>query len=167
MEAINTLLEKISSYNLLTNIIPGAVLCAVLRYLVGYDLIVENNWLIIAVTFYIVGVINNRFGSVVIEPFLKWVRFIKRCSYEEFIEVEKTDHKLTTLSTENNVFRSYLAVFFLSMLAVLYRDVLSKWCFLADNIDIILIVLSVALFAFAYRKQTRIITQRVKIESKE
>ena len=66
MDAIKAILEKLSSYNILTNIIPGAVLCVVLRYLVGYDLFADNNWFVLGVLFYILGVINNRFSSLVI-----------------------------------------------------------------------------------------------------
>ena len=166
MDAFKTILEKISSYNILTNIIPGAVLCVILRYLVGYDLFADHNWFIIGVTFYIVGIINNRFGSLVISPFLNVIHFVKPCSYKEFIKAEKVDPKVTVLNTENNVFRSYISVFVLSLLAVLYRDLLSKWCFLSDNINVVIIILLVFLFAFAYRKQTKMISQRAKIDNK-
>ena len=59
MDTIKAILEKISSYNILTNIIPGAVLCVVLRFLVGYDVFTGQNWFVLGVIFYIIGVINN------------------------------------------------------------------------------------------------------------
>ena len=166
MDTIKAILEKISSYNILTNIIPGAVLCVVLRYLVGYDVVTEQNWLALGVIFYIIGLINNRFGSLVIGPFLKWIHFVNPCSYKDFIKAENTDAKVAILNTENNVFRSYIAVFTLSLIALFYKTVLSRWGFLSDNINIVILILLVILFAFSYRKQTKIISQRVKIDKK-
>ena len=37
MEALAALFGKISNYNILNNLIPGAILCVVFKYLVGYD----------------------------------------------------------------------------------------------------------------------------------
>ena len=167
MDAIKAILEKLSSYNILTNIIPGAVLCVVLRYLVGYDLFADNNWFVLGVLFYILGVINNRFSSLVIGPFLTWIKFVKPCSYKEFIKTENVDPKVTVLSTENNVFRSYIAVFCLSLLALLYKTVLSKWAILSDNINLVVLVILVILFAFSYRKQTKLLSQRIAINQRQ
>ena len=166
MDMIKAILGKISSYNILTNIIPGAVLCVVLRFLVGYDVFTGQNWFVLGVIFYIIGVINNRFGSLVIGPFLKWIHFVNPCSYKDYIKAENTDAKVAILNTENNVFRSYIAVFTLSLIALLYKTVLNRWGFLSDNINIVILILLIILFASSYRKQTRIISQRVKIDKK-
>ena len=37
MEALAAFLGRISNYNLLNNLIPGAILSVLLKYLVGYD----------------------------------------------------------------------------------------------------------------------------------
>lgn len=166
MDTIKAILEKISSYNILTNIIPGAVLCVVLRFLVGYDVFTGQTWFVLGVIFYIIGVINNRFGSLVIGPFLKWIHFVNPCSYKDYIKAENTDAKVAVLNTENNVFRSYVAVFTLSLIALLYKTVLSRWGFLSDNINVVILLLLVILFAFAYRKQTKMISERVKIDKR-
>lgn len=166
MDTIKAILEKISSYNILTNIIPGAVLCVVLRFLVGYDVFTGQNWFVLGVIFYIIGVINNRFGSLVIGPFLKWIHFVNPCPYKDYIKAENTDAKVAVLNTENNVFRSYVAVFTLSLITLLYKTVLSRWGFLSDNINVVILLLLVILFAFSYRKQTGVISQRVKIDKK-
>lgn len=123
-------------------------------------------WFIQGVVFYIIGVINNRFGSLVIDPFLKWIHFVNPCSYKDYIKAENTDSKVAVLNTENNAFRSYIAVFTLSIFALLYKTVFSSWDFLSNNINIVIFILLVILFAFSYRKQTRIISQRVKIDKK-
>lgn len=166
MDAIKAILEKISNYNILTNIIPGAVLCVILQYLVGYDLFAGNNWFVLGVLFYILGVINNRISSLVIGPFLTWIKFVKPCSYKEFIKTENVDPKVTVLSTENNVFRSYIAVFCLSLLALLYKTVLSNWAILSDNINLVVLVILVILFAFSYRKQTKLLSQRIAMNQR-
>lgn len=39
MDIIKLIFDKLSQYNFLTNILPGTVLCIILKNLVGYDLI--------------------------------------------------------------------------------------------------------------------------------
>ena len=166
MDVVKSLLDKISSYNILTNIIPGAVLCVSLKYLVGYDLFADHDWFTLGVIFYIVGVINNRFSSVVISPFLNLIHFVKPCPYKDFIKAETIDAKVAVLNAENNVFRSYISVCCLLLVALLYKTTLSRWGFLSNNITVIALTLIAVLFALSYRKQTKIISQRVKIDRK-
>lgn len=43
MEALKLLVDKLSQYNFLTNILPGTVLCLILKHS-GYDIISFDNW---------------------------------------------------------------------------------------------------------------------------
>lgn len=42
MEILKLVIDKLSQYNFLTNILPGTVMCVILKYLVGYDLIPDD-----------------------------------------------------------------------------------------------------------------------------
>lgn len=63
-------LEKISSYNILNNFVPGAVFMYLSDEIFGIDLLVENQILNI-VLIYFVGMIASRIGSLWIEEVLK------------------------------------------------------------------------------------------------
>lgn len=42
MEVVKIIFDKLSQYNFLTNILPGTVLCIILKFLVGYNVIPNN-----------------------------------------------------------------------------------------------------------------------------
>ena len=82
MDSLKLLIDRLSQYNFLTNILPGSVLCVVLKYMVGYDLFVTGDWYQMGVIFYFVGMVNNRFGSIFVEWVLKETSFVKFASYD-------------------------------------------------------------------------------------
>lgn len=163
MEALKQILERLSQYNIVTNILPGAILCIILKYLVGYDLFFTGEWLLLGILFYFVGVINNRVGAVIIRPFFKWIHFIKPKPYSEYVRAEKKDVKLLTITTESSVFRSYVAVCFLSLLSILYKTIAEHCSFIANHTVLILLILLFILFAFSYRKQVKYAHDRIGI----
>lgn len=162
MEGIKTLIDKLSQYNFATNILPGTVLCLILKHIVGYDLFVTNEWYQMGIIFYFVGMVNNRFSSLVIELTMKKTKIVKFSNYKEFIAAEKKDSKITVLSMENNVFRSYISVCTISLIASLFK-------LIADNVNWIdewkmqfLLVALLLLFTLSYRKQTSYVRERVE-----
>lgn len=162
METLKLLIDKLSQYNFLTNILPGTVLCIVLKYLVGYEIFITEDWYLMGIVFYFVGMVNNRFSSLVVEPLLKCTHFVRFAPYKDFVSAEKKDAKITTLSMENNVFRSYISVFVVSLLAYGYKYGLTAVCPCQMSQELLLIILCLALFAFSYRKQTKYVKERVE-----
>lgn len=162
METLKLLIDKLSQYNFLTNILPGTVLCIVLKYLVGYEMFISEDWYLMGIVFYFVGMVNNRFSSLVVEPILKGIHFVDFAPYKDFVSAEKKDAKVTTLSMENNVFRSYVSVFVLSLLAYGYKYGLNAVCPCQMSQELLLIILLLVLFAFSYRKQTTYVRKRVE-----
>ena len=72
---VTKILEKISTYQILNYMIPGSILCLLLKYLVGYDFltfsVVEN-----IVVVYFIGMVNSRLSSLELKPFLKKIKII-------------------------------------------------------------------------------------------
>ena len=160
MEVIKLIFDRLSQYNFLTNILPGTVLCIIMKYLVGYDLIPDDYYQA-GIVFYFVGMVNSRVGSLIVEPILKVISWVKFAPYPEFLQAEKEDPKLTLLSQENNVFRSYISVMFISIVGYIYKNcTLDLRQFLSDD-PLVLIVILFVLFLFAYRKQTSFVKKRV------
>ena len=161
IEVIKLIFDKLSQYNFLTNILPGTVLCIILKNLVGYDLI-PSDYYQAGIVFYFVGMVNSRVGSLIIEPILKKICWIKFAPYPEFFKAEKNDPKLTVLSQENNVYRSYISVMFIATMAYIYRNISFDWCQIMKDEPLVLIVSLLVLFLFAYRKQTSFVRKRVE-----
>lgn len=160
MEIIEQIFDKFSQYNFLTNILPGTVLCIIFKYLVGYDLIPDDYYQA-GIVFYFVGMVNSRVGSLIVEPILKAISWVKFASYPELLQAEKEDAKLTLLSQENNVFRSYISVMFISIVGYIYKNCpFDLRQFLSDE-PLVLILSLFVLFLFAYRKQTSFVKKRV------
>ncbi len=161
MDGIKLIIEKISQYNFLTNILPGTVLCILLKYVVGYNLFVFDDWYLMGIIFYFVGIVNNRFGSIVIEYILKIMHIITFAPYIDFVKAEQKDTKITILSTENNVFKSYISVCVLTLLSSLFTLIANNCSFIDNNKSVIIITLLLVLFVLSYRKQTNYVKKRI------
>ena len=161
MEFGKFIIEKLSQYNFLTNILPGTVLCIVLKYLIGYDLLLSDTYLA-GILFYFVGMINSRVSSLIVEPFLKWTRWLVFAPYSDYVKAEQKDAKIILLSQENNTYRAYVSVMFISIIAYFYRNYLAVFDFIKENEIVILLVLIGFLFLCAYRKQTSYVKKRVE-----
>ena len=151
MEVVTKLLDKISAYQVVNYIIPGSVLCVLLKHMVGYDIIafsmIEN-----VIICYFVGLVNSRLSSLILYPILKKTKFIKEAEYPNFVVAEKKDSKITILSDINNVL--------LCSLVIKNIDCISS--FVVGNINWIAIISLLILFLFSVRKQTKFVRNRVE-----
>lgn len=165
MEALASFLGRISNYNLLNNLIPGAILCVLLKYLVGYDFM-NVGTLELMVIFYFVGMVNGRIGSLIVEWILKKIHFVTFRDHKFFVAAEQKDKKIVSLSETNNMYRSMISVAFTAILAKLYHvgvDLQWDW----GNIsEWVVLVAMLILFACAYRKQTNYIVSRIDYHTK-
>ena len=165
MEAITKLLDKISAYQVVNYIIPGSVLCVLLKHIVGYDIIafsmIEN-----VIICYFVGLVNSRLGSLILRPILKKCRLVKDAPYDDFVSVEKYDAKLTMLSDINNVFRSFASVMLVLLIAygIKHIEIIEKY--IITNFNWIAILFLLILFVFSIRKQTKFVKDRVEANKK-
>ena len=161
MGILKVIIEKLSQYNFLTNILPGSVLCIILQYVIGYDIIPEDYYQA-GVIFYFVGMVNSRVGSLIVEPFLKYVNILRFAKYDKFIDAERKDSKVSTLSQENNTFRSYTSVMVVVLLAYLYENFLSVYEFVRTNQTVLMVMALLVLFICSYVKQTNYVRKRVE-----
>lgn len=165
MEVLKIILDKLSQYNFLTNIIPGTILCIILKYLIGYDMMLSDTYLA-GILFYFVGMVNSRVSSLVVEPFLKWIKWLVFAPYQDFVRAEKVDAKISILSQENNTYRAYVSVMFISLFAYVYKNYIAVFEFVKQHETAMLIILLVFIFLFAYRKQTNYVRKRVEANVK-
>lgn len=155
-------IEKLSRYNILNNLIPGILFLCLLKML-GIYRISMSDWVVVVFVGYFAGMVLSRIGSIIIEPLFKKCNIVKYASYPEFLEAEKKDVKILELLADNNMYRTFVALFV--VLLVLYichiipaadEFIHTQWAVLAS------LALLLLLYALAYRKQTAYISKRVK-----
>lgn len=154
-------LDKLSSYNLLNNVFPGAISCFLINVFWGKNIagsnIVESIFI-----YYFVGMVVSRMGSIIVEPFCKKCQLVRFADYSQYITASKKDGKLEILSETNNIFRTMLTMCLFLLIGKIYFYIGLK-VEAIKNIEkeLLLIVLAV-LFACSYRKQTKYIKDRVE-----
>jgi hypothetical protein len=158
-------IEKISNYNFFNYLLPGIIFTNIADKFTTY-IFLENNLVIAVFTYYFIGLVISRFGSLVIEPILIRSMFVKYTSYKKFIAASKQDEKIELLTESNNMYRTFVSVFsgllFLKICELLQFKILEGH---ESKIYIILVILLIV-FLLAYRKQTSYITKRIKAVTK-
>ena len=155
------LIEKISSYNLLNNLLPGATVCYLMKFFIGIDVIqtnIVNNLFI----YYFLGMVVSRIGSIIIEPICKKIKLLSYADYKSYLVACKNDGKIETLLETNNTYRTFLAGCIFILLIWVYYKAGQQFQLLFDIAPIITIILLTCLFAFSYKKQTNYIKLRVE-----
>lgn len=158
---VSQILEKISNYQFLNNLIPGALFCVILPQLTRYDVMAESVWFNLAIV-YFSGIVISRFGSIVIEELFKKWHIVTFEPYSRYIDASAKDEFIKTLSMENNMYRTFIALFVLLLLAKLSDWLASVWVFWDKNIAWILCIIMLSIFIVAYIKQTKTIVKRIK-----
>ena len=110
---MTNILEKISSYNILNNILPGVVfiflwdrLFPQAQFDLNKDGYLENVFI-----YYFIGMIISRIGSVVIEDIYRKTKFVIYSDDKDYAKAEKLDNKLPILVETNNLYRTTTAIF--------------------------------------------------------
>jgi hypothetical protein len=157
---MNELLNKLSSYNIFNYLLPGAIFAILAGRVIQHPLvqadIVTNLFL-----YYFLGLVISRFGSLIVEPLLKGLKFVKFADYKDFVAVSQKDAKLDVLSEVNNTYRTLASMFSLLLLLKLYMKLELKFPCLKPWDFTIFAGLLLVMFLLSYRKQTSYITKRI------
>jgi hypothetical protein len=158
------LIEKLSSYNIFTNLFPGIMYCYLVNKLFGISLV--NNDLIVSVFFYyFCGMVISRFGSVLIEPILKKVNFIAFTDYKKYVEASSKDENVGVLLEASNSYRSIVALLTCVIATGVGESLVSLSPVTNQHAKYIMPVILLILFLLSYRKQTKYIVARVEFHS--
>jgi hypothetical protein len=154
------IIDKLSSYNIFNYLLPGVLFVAIAKNFTEYNLILDNDF-IGAFFYYFIGMVMSRFGSLIIEPILKKIKFVKFSDYSDFISASKKDAKVELFSEVNNTYRSITSMLFLLIILKLYSHYDFQYHFQKGISISIVIGLILFMFLFAYRKQTGYINKRI------
>jgi hypothetical protein len=146
---VESILDKLSSYNLFNYLLPGVILCVVSdRY---FDIPLLQDSIITGLFFYyFVGLITSRFGSIVLEPILKKLKIVKFA-----------DQKVEVLSEANNMYRSLISALVILCLLVAGEKIIHEYESLSSYYKYALLPALLILFVFSYRKQSEYIVKRI------
>ena len=154
--------DKLSRYHLLTNLIPGVLFLCLLKILGIYS-IDMTDWVMILFVGYFAGLMISRFGSIAIEPWFKKWKIVKYAPYPEFLEAEKKDVKIPELLADNNMYRTFVALFLVLIVLEICHIIPAADEFIHTQWAILtFLALLLLLYVLAYRKQTVYIRKRVK-----
>ena len=152
-------LAQLSSYNILNNLLPGSIFCFVLKFLFNIHLmasdLIEDLFL-----YYFCGIVISRVGSILVEPILKKIRFIKFIDYKTFLNASKIDPKIEVLSETNNMYRTFIALFVLVAIVGVYNYFSDIYIQLKEYLPVAIIAFLLILFTISYKKQVSYITKR-------
>ncbi len=155
------ILDKVTSYNLFNYLLPGVLFAVILGKATSYTL-VQNDIIIGAFVYYFAGLVISRVGSLAVEPLLKKINFLRFAPYSDFIKAENIDQKIESLSETNNMYRTFVAMFFVLLVAKGYELLSARYSFMHEHIVVILVIALFIMFLFSYRKQTSYVRTRVK-----
>ena len=157
---MDKLLEKLTSYNLFNYLLPGIIFSVLLEKTTTYS-IIHKDIMIEAFLAYFIGLVISRVSSIIIEPLLKKIKFVKFADYQDFVLASESDKKIELLSESNNMYRVFISLFFILTIIILYEKFLQN--IITGYTSYIVIIGLLILFLFSYRKQTSYITQRIEI----
>lgn len=153
--------DKITSYDLITSLIPGAFLVEAFRAS-GIPFVEPSNlaaWILLA---YALGILCNRLGSLIVEP-----RIRKRPhSYSEYVSASKKDDRLEALVEKATFYRTMFTAGFVYLAGMVLYHLLGGWIAQPEAAIPIACIAALTLFYFSYRKQEDYISKRVE-RSKE
>lgn len=162
-KVMKELLEKISSYNLLNYLLPGVLFVVLADMWTGYSFVQEDVVLGVFL-YYFIGMTISRVGSLVLEPVLKGLSFLRFADYEDFLNASKSDKKIELLSEVNNGFRTMAASLILLLILKMWERIQAISSTLQSVESTVLVIVLILLYLFAYRKQTSYLRKRVEGE---
>lgn len=162
---MESLIEKLSSYNILNNLIPGAVFVFMAKVLnivlFPIDGIVESIFV-----YYFCGMIVSRIGSLVIETVFEKFKWIEYDTKAEYVNAVKKDERIETLLETSNMYRT-CAGLFLALATVKGYVILAGAVAIPKHITIWLVIVALlVLFSASFVKQTRHIGRRIAAVNK-
>jgi hypothetical protein len=155
------ILEKLSTYNIFNYLLPGVIFVIIAREFSGCNFI-QNEFVLSAFLYYFIGMIISRFGSLIIEPFLKKIAFLKFEDYKNYVITSKKDTKIELLSEVNNTYRTICSMCVMLIILNIYSVFNSNKNVSIEPDFYIIISIILIMFLFAYRKQTNYITKRIQ-----
>lgn len=171
---MDKIVEKISSYNIFNNVLPGYLFLIFGGNIVGINF--DKDFLSMLIMAYFAGIVISRLSSIILEKILDKIltsigekrkdKEFVRLSYQEYVIASKLDEKIVIFNQDCNMYRSFCML----IIILIFLKVLSMYNIFnkinGNFLHIMLLILLLILFVESYRKQNNYIVKRVKIAKK-
>ena len=164
-ESVKEFFEKLSTYDLFVNFIPGCVFVGYLQYYIGISVVPNEgngSTLMMVVTCYIVGFCISRIGALVVEPISRKTGWVKFAPYQLFLDAKRKDSEINQLSEVNNFYRSLVSLAGVVGISETIIRLDSIMSFANSNCVLILAAVFFVVFLLSYKSQTRYVVKRVE-----
>jgi hypothetical protein len=148
------LLDKISSYNIFNYLLPGTIFVVLAEVFTEHSFL-QKDIILSVFLYYFIGLVISRTGSLIFEPLLKLIRFLRFSDYKDFVTASRTDAKLDVLSEANNMYRTFCSLLLLLLILKVYEKAVSTFPEIGNWGGCLLLFGLFLLFLFSYRKQTK------------
>ncbi|MDD2307453.1 MAG: hypothetical protein PHP53_22305 [Prolixibacteraceae bacterium] len=111
--------------------------------------------------YYFIGMLINRVGSLCIEPILRKTKLVVFQPLKDFNKAKTLDAKIEIHSETNNMFRSVAAMFLVLCVFIAYDMTGIKFDWNAGFAKLAIVLALFVFLILSYRKQTKIIYDRV------
>ena len=154
-------LDKLEEYNIFNYLLPGIIFTYILKYYIGVDIFQKN---IIEMTFiyYFIGSVISRIGSILLEPLLIKIKFLRYVSHMDYVDASKEDEAIEKLSMVNNMYRTLCSSLIILIILKIAKVVIEYFKLSQSFINTTIIMSGIVLYLFSYRKQTKYIVSRVE-----
>lgn len=163
---MNSILEKLSSYNIFNNLMPGLLFLGLNDKLINTKFL-DNSITIILVFSYFVGIVISRIGSIVIAPILYKFTKEKGEKYNNYIKACQKDSKIDILMQDRNMYRSICSLLIILLLEKVGIIVLQYIKINNNVLSIIIIFILIIIFSKAFLKQNKTISERIRANQKK
>lgn len=157
--------NKLENYNILNYILPAVVFDVGCRYYINIKLIPTDNIFISIFIYYFLGLVISRIGSLIIKPLLWKLKILNKKDSSEctdFYKAEEQDAKIKILFADYNMYRNFIATFFLLLVSKIAYTVKTWLNINSTIICTILFILLIVLFVISYKKQLGYIHSRIE-----
>lgn len=155
------LLDKLTSYNIFNYLLPGVLFAIFVDGLTSLK-VLQKDLVVGVFLYYFLGSVVSRIGSLLVEPILLKMKFVQFAPYAAFVKAIKVDAKIEVLSEQNNMYRTFIALF-ISVAAVTVYDRASLALPILHVVaPYVCIAGFLVLYLFSYQKQTAYVKQRVE-----
>ena len=152
--------DKLDAYDVLANLVPGAALTYALHFS-QFPTPAPNDWAAFLLVAFVAGVTTNRIGSLILDPILRKLKFLKPKNYESFVASERSDKKLQTLVSNHGLYRTFFTAGLIYLLLLGLSSMFPSLASANQLVFILFVVAGMTVFLFAFRKEDDYIHTRV------
>jgi hypothetical protein len=158
---IKDVVDKISSYNIFTTLLPGALFAGIADRITEHRF-VQSDILTALALYYFLGMILSRIGALIVKPLITRLGLVAFKPYSEYLAASKQDPMIANLVEAGNMYRTMIALALSLGLLIVYDRVRQEFLPPAWTHAPAIAMGIGLLFTAAYVRNSRFIGRRIE-----